>query len=78
MKASTERTIVEAFIGAAMILFGLSYLVRAFGPSDDEMFPDDAPTLFDCGCSRVKVAAGLCSIYGPDGRAREKSTGEVH
>ncbi len=30
----------------------------------------DLPAIFECGCSRLKVAAGRCDIYGPDGRPR--------
>jgi len=31
---------------------------------------DDLPALFDCGCSRPKVLANQCDLYGPDGRER--------
>lgn len=29
------------------------------------------PVMFDCGCSRLKVRAGRCDVYNPDGSERE-------
>lgn len=30
--------------------------------------------LFDCGCSHLKVSAGRCDVYGPDGEPRVADT----
>jgi hypothetical protein len=32
----------------------------------------ERPTIYPCGCSRLKVAAGLCSIYDADGSERSE------
>lgn len=44
--------------------------VAALGVGRRESRTSDMPAIFDCGCSRLKVAAGMCDIYGPDGRPR--------
>jgi hypothetical protein len=31
---------------------------------------DEAPRIFGCGCSALKVKAGRCDVYGPDGKPR--------
>ena len=36
----------------------------------------DVPAFFDCGCSMLKVGAGKCDTYGPDGQTRENTPRE--
>ncbi len=34
--------------------------------------PSPRPSIYPCGCSRLKVAAGLCSVYDTDGTERSE------
>lgn len=41
-----------------------------YDPETRTYIRDDLPPMFDCGCSRPKVLAGKCDLFGPDGRER--------
>lgn len=50
------------------------YVCDESGPVPAALFDDvdvSMPAIFDCGCSRHKVKAGLCDIYSPDGKLRK-------
>lgn len=32
--------------------------------------PPPWPTIYPCGCSRLKIGIGMCDTYGPDGSER--------
>jgi hypothetical protein len=39
-------------------------------PAEEPKAEASMPVFFDCGCSRIKVRAGLCDIYDKDGTER--------
>lgn len=47
-----------------------------YDPETGTYIRDDLPPMFECGCSRPKVLAGKCDLYGPDGRERGWEEGE--
>jgi len=44
----------------------------AAGASSITVVESSRPTIYPCGCSRLKVAAGLCSVYDADGSERSE------
>lgn len=87
MTASTERKLTESLMGAALVLLGLSYLIKAFfGQTgggiaiiavehrDKEPKPEAVGCLCVVGCS----VNGDCPIHGDAAQRREKSSPEIH
>ena len=44
-------------------------IVELRAAAADDVDPE-APRIFGCGCSALKVKAGRCDVYGPDGKPR--------
>jgi len=43
-------------------------------PEVDGPAPEPMPVLFDCGCSHLKVGAGMCDVYDERGQLRNTGT----